>query len=170
MNIYLIGFMGSGKSTVGKKLAIALNWSFIDLDDVIAAQEGLSIPEIFESQGEEYFREAESRALKTVAGKSEMVIACGGGTPCSDENFSVIKETGITIYLKMSVSALVSRLEKSKTIRPLVAGKEKKEMEATVQRLCNERSHWYEQADIITESLNADVEILTEQLTTRIKK
>jgi len=170
VNIYLIGFMGSGKSTVGRKLATELNWNFIDLDNIVEEQEGLPIPVIFKSHGESYFREAESRALKSVSNRSGLVVACGGGTPCSTENMAEIKESGIVVYLNMTVKALVSRLEKSKTIRPLLASKGKEDLETTVEKLFKERTPWYEQADIIAESLNADIEKIAMQLAARIKE
>ena len=112
--------MCSGKSTTGRKIASSLRWSFIDIDKLIEEDNGLSVADLFAIRGEQYFREAERKALMTASARSRTVVACGGGTPCSAENIAIMKETGVIMYIKLPVDILVSRLEKSKTVRPLL--------------------------------------------------
>jgi shikimate kinase len=164
VNIYLIGFMGSGKSTTGRKIASSLRWSFIDTDRLIEEQNGLSVAELFTLRGEQYFREAERKALMTASARSRTVVACGGGTPCSEENIGIMKETGVILYLKLPVDILVSRLEKSKTVRPLLVNNGETDLKERVMELLEKRIGWYEQADIITDGQSTTIEKLTGQL------
>jgi len=156
--------MGSGKSTTGRKIASALRWSFIDTDRLIEEQNDLSVAELFTVHGEQYFREAETRALITASERSRTVVACGGGTPCSDKNIGIMKETGVILYLKLPVDILVSRLERSKTQRPLLANNGETGLRVKVQELLEKRTVWYEQADIIAEGQITSIEKLTGQL------
>jgi shikimate kinase len=168
VNIYLIGFMGSGKSTTGRKIASSLHWSFIDTDRLIEEHNGLSVEELFTLRGEQYFREAERKALMAASVRSRTVVACGGGTPCSEENLGIMKETGVILYLKLPVDILVSRLEKSKTVRPLLLNNGKTDLEERVLELLEKRTVWYEQADIITDG-QSTTEKLTGQLAELIR-
>ena len=161
--------MGSGKSTAGRKIAAALRWHFTDLDKVIIEQQGLTIGEMFEQHGEDYFRDAERKALIDISARSKMVVACGGGTPCNDANISVMKSTGVLLYLKMTVPALVSRLLVSKGTRPLLTGIEENGMKAKVEELFAERSQWYERADIVTDGMNINIEEITGLLAAHIR-
>ena len=161
--------MGSGKSTTGRKIATSLHWSFIDTDRLIEEHNGLSVAELFTLHGEQYFREAEKQALKTASARSRTVVACGGGTPCTEENISVMKETGVILYLKLPVDILVSRLEKSKTQRPLLMNNGGTDLRVRVQELLAKRTGWYEQADIIADGQNTTVEKLTGQLARLIR-
>ena len=161
--------MGSGKSTTGRKIATSLHWSFIDTDRLIEEHNGLSVAELFTLHGEQYFREAEKQALKTASARSRTVVACGGGTPCTEENISLMKETGVILYLKLPVDILVSRLEKSKTRRPLLMNNGGTDLRVRVQKLLAKRTGWYEQADIIADGQNTTVEKLTGQLARLIR-
>ena len=156
--------MGSGKSTTGRKIAASLHWSFIDTDRLIEEQNGLSVAELFSIHGEQYFREAEKKALMTASARSRTVVACGGGTPCTEENLSLMKETGVILYLKLPVDKLVSRLEKSKTRRPLLMNNGGDDLKVRVNELLSKRTVWYEQADIIADGQDTTVEKLTGQL------
>ena len=156
--------MGSGKSTTGRKIATSLHWSFIDTDRLIEEHNGLSVAELFTLHGEQYFREAEKQALKTASARSRTVVACGGGTPCTEENISVMKETGVILYLKLPVDILVSRLEKSKTRRPLLMNNGGNDLKVRVNEMLSKRTVWYEQADIIADGQDTTVEKLTGQL------
>ena len=100
--IYIIGFMGSGKTTAGKKLAAALKWSFIDLDLEIEKSQGKSISEIFSGPGEQLFRQIESETLHSLHIESDTVISIGGGTPCFCGNMDFMKKNGLVIYLRMT--------------------------------------------------------------------
>jgi len=161
--------MGSGKSTAGRKIASALGWKFADLDRVAAEQQGLSVDEMFRMHGESFFRNAETQALIDISQKTRTVVSCGGGTPCSLKNMEVMKRTGVVLYLKMSVPALVSRLVKSKNKRPLIADAGEGELTSRVEELLGLRSQWYEQADIVTDGLSPDIDAVTELLAARIR-
>jgi len=161
--------MGSGKSTTGRKIASSLRWSFIDIDKLIEEENGLSVADLFALRGEQYFREAERKALMTASARSRTVVACGGGTPCSAENIGIMKETGVILYLKLPVDILVARLEKSKTVRPLLMKNGETDLAVRVQELLAKRAGWYEQADIIAEGHNTTAEKLTIQLADLIR-
>lgn len=161
MNIYLIGFMGSGKSTAGKRVATLLRWRFVDIDRLVEQKEGMKVPEIFSARGEEYFRSAESAALRQVSAKTRTVVACGGGTPCSAENLQVMKSTGLTVYLKLSVENLVSRLKRHNNDRPLLSNTDPGEFTGKVSSLLGARSQWYEQADLVIDAAVTKEEEMT---------
>lgn len=153
--------MGSGKSSTGRKIASCLQWHFADTDKVVEEQEGATVPELFEQKGEDYFRKAETRALRTVSEQSRTVIACGGGTPCSAENMAIMKSTGVIVYLKLPAGALASRLLKSRSKRPLLRETEATDMTEKVRELLDRRTVWYEQADAELDGLNDTVEEMT---------
>lgn len=123
MNIILIGYMGSGKSTVGKLLSEKLNFEFIDLDAYLQEKENLTIPQIFETKGEIYFRKKEHFYLKKLLRRDAVVLSLGGGTPCYGNNMSAILNTpqAHSVYLKSSIPSLVQRLSPEKATRPLIA-------------------------------------------------
>lgn len=153
--------MGSGKSSKGRKIASLLRWSFADTDKIVEEKEGSSVPDLFNQQGEDYFREAETRALRTVSGRSRTVVACGGGTPCSADNMEIMRSTGVIIYLKLTVPELALRLQKSKTIRPLLREAGQEGLTSRVQQLLESRTNWYEQADLAIEGPDTTAEEIT---------
>jgi len=155
--------MGSGKSSAGKGIAALLRWKFADLDKLVEEKEGMTVPGLFASKGEEYFRMAEAEALRKVSARIRTVVACGGGTPCSEENMDVMNSTGLTVYLRLSVEALVSRLRRSGTQRPLLKDAGPAELDDRVRNLLAARSSWYERADLIL-----DAETMTEEEMTAI--
>jgi shikimate kinase len=150
--VVLLGFMGSGKSTLGKQLAALLGWGFIDLDRFIETLENKTIPEIFSHDGEEAFRKIESMALQKVLNYNCQVIAIGGGAPCQPENLNLIKEKSQSVYLKISEAQLATRLAYSNTPRPLLNGKSESETQIFIRDLLAARELFYNQADIIIES------------------
>jgi shikimate kinase len=158
--IFITGYMGSGKSTAGKKLAADLGYEFIDLDHFIEAQYKMSIPEIFASKGESEFRSIEHNSLKKVLEKTNTVISCGGGTPCYFNNMELMNNNGITIYLKMSVDALVHRLIHAKEKRPLIMGKTETELHAFITRQLEKREDFYDQAQFTVKGKNLKIEEL----------
>ena len=163
--IFLIGFMGSGKSTLGKRLANKLDVTFFDLDIEIENQEGLSVNEIFNQKGEEYFRKIESDVLKRITAEhSKFVLALGGGTPCFNDNISVINHNGKSVYLKYNAGMLYSRLVNAKADRPLLKGKTDEELKAFIEQKLTEREIFYNQSEFIIESDNIKVEIILELL------
>lgn len=120
-NIVLIGFMGTGKSTVGASLAARLKYTFVDLDEEIVKQEGRSIPEIFDQDGELYFRNAESRVLAQLVTENQLVIATGGGCVLRDENCSLMCEHSFVVHLTAEIDTIVDRVKGDQN-RPLLQG------------------------------------------------
>lgn len=148
MKILLLGYMGSGKSTVSKRLAQILGLAFYDLDEIIESFEGCSISEIFKNKGEIYFRKIESQVLKEfVANRNDFVLALGGGTPCYANNHEILKNEGIqSFYLKGAVDTLFERLESEKSERPLIAHLNANELEDYIRKHLFDRSYYYFQA------------------------
>jgi len=123
MKVYLVGYMGVGKSTMGKKLASLLNTDFLDLDKLIESDQDMTIPEIFKEKGEQLFREHERRVLeKLIQSENSFVLATGGGAVLSDKIMNLLTTSGVVVWLKMSPKMLASRLEQSKGTRPLLEG------------------------------------------------
>ncbi len=120
-HIFLVGFMGAGKSTVGKGLAAALGMPFIDLDERISADSGMSVVRMFEDFGEQVFRESETRALMSLSDEAPSVVACGGGVVLRDENRVALKSMGTVVYLKVDAAEALARIGDSAT-RPLLSG------------------------------------------------
>lgn len=149
--IILIGYMGSGKSTLGRKVARKLNYEFLDTDHAIEEQAGMTIAEIFTQKGEAHFRDLEHQLLVSLKEKDQMVIATGGGMPCFQGNMKVLNELGRTFYLKRSVLELVHRLTHSKKERPLIKNKSSKELTAFIHSNLELRNPFYEQAKYILE-------------------
>jgi len=147
--IYLIGFMGSGKSTTGRRLAAYLNWSFLDLDEIIEKNTGMKIRDIFSEKGEEFFRLSESAALKETEFVSNTVIATGGGAPCFGRNMDFMLGHGLTIYLSLTPDKLKERLAKSDGKRPLLKGIGKENLEEYISAKLEEREKWYLSAKLI---------------------
>jgi shikimate kinase len=158
--IYIIGFMGSGKSTAGKKLASLLGWSFIDLDKRIEEHTGKSISEIFSQHGENYFRNLEEKVLKSLKSQTNTVISTGGGTPCHGENMDYMLETGLTLYLKLTPYQLKSRLSESTGKRPLIKDIEKDRLQGFIEEKLAWREKWYNRAEITFEGIDIDINLL----------
>ena len=154
---FLIGYMGSGKSTVGKQLAAKLKYSFIDLDNLIETDYNKSIHEIFAIKGEAEFRGMEHNTLKKVLEKNNVVVACGGGTPCYYENMDLMNRNGITVYIKMSTDTLISRLSQAKTNRPLIENKTEEELRSFVVKQLEKREDIYHQAHYVVKGKDLNV-------------
>jgi len=148
MKVFLIGYMGSGKTTIGQALASQMEIPFVDLDDLIVAHAGHSIPEIFEIKGEDTFREMEKNVLHTLKNTSQAIIACGGGTPCFFDNMDWMKLNGLTIYLKNTPSQIVKNLKDQIAHRPLLRGKSEKELLDFIENHLGQRVAFYEQAQV----------------------
>lgn len=161
MRIYLIGYMGSGKSTVGRGLARALGLSFIDMDNFIEERNHKTIPTIFAEEGEDTFRKLEQKALVELSAFEDVVIATGGGAPCFFNNMEIIKQTGRSVYLQGSPRIIAERLLQSKTERPLIKGKSESELIAFIDQTLRMREQWYLQADVV---LKFDSDILVEDV------
>ena len=156
--VFLIGFMGCGKSTVGKEVAKALNCGFIDLDIYIQEKTGKTIPEIFEQIGETEFRLMEKDALREVAALKNTVIATGGGVPCFYDNISLMNKSGLTIYLKLSPAELFKRLTNERDLRPLIANKNDDELLQFIEIKLTEREVFYNQALVVIDAETAKIE------------
>ena len=144
--IFLLGFMGCGKTTFGKKLAKHIGWDYIDLDNYIEEKEGKSIPTIFKENGETYFRTLETKFLKELTSLHSCVISCGGGTPCFNDNMNEILEKGASVYMKLSAHILNERLKLEKSKRPLIAEMSNTKMFEFIQKKLKERVKYYERA------------------------
>lgn len=148
--------MGSGKSTLGKPIARALNYNFIDLDSYIEQKESLSVAEIFAQKGEKIFRELENYYLCQVSQLDDVVISTGGGTPCFSGNMELMKRSGQTIYLQHEPRTLASRLINAKTKRPLIEGKTPEELIRYIESTLAEREQYYNQAQIVVANPDRD--------------
>jgi shikimate kinase len=162
--IYLIGFMGSGKSTAGRKLATAMNWDFIDLDRKIEEMAGKRIPEIFSTDGEEKFRELEAVALRTLPEGQNIIISTGGGAPCHGSNMEYMLLTGLAVYIKLSPAQLSSRLLNSSADRPLLKNIPDENLKEFIERKLKEREHWYQMANLTIEGIDLEISVLSEKL------
>jgi shikimate kinase len=149
---FLIGYMGSGKTTTGKQLAKQLNLQFIDIDMFIENRYCKSISAIFEEKGEAVFREIERKILLEILDFENVVISTGGGTPCFFDNMDLMNQSGITIYLKTSVAELTERLKNEKQKRPLIKNKDSEEIKTYVAANLEKREHFYNQAAFIFEN------------------
>lgn len=159
MKLFLIGFMGSGKTHWGQLLATKMDLPFFDLDAVIEQREKASIAEIFAEKGEEAFRYIEKDALeKLVGAHKDFIISCGGGTPCFFNNIGFMKQKGLVIWLNTQIDTLVSRLLKQKSSRPLLKNLADKELKQYIVSKILRRRLYYEQADIMVheETLSVD--------------
>ncbi|MBP6459520.1 MAG: AAA family ATPase [Crocinitomicaceae bacterium] len=152
--IFLVGFMGVGKTTIAKKLAKKLNYDWIDTDQKIADREGISITDLFTSKGESYFREAEKDLLLSIADKSEMVIATGGGMPCFNDSMSLMNQIGKTIYLERSPKELFQRLRNATKDRPLLQQKTDDELLHYIEHTLGIRTKIYKEAHFIADRFN----------------
>lgn len=164
MNIFLIGFMGSGKSTFGRKLAKRLGYDFVDTDKRITEQYGMSINEIFERLGEKAFREGETRLLKELALKRNLVVSTGGGLPCHGDNMATINRHGLSVYLKCEPEDLYRRLLTRKEKRPLIRDLSDAELRSYIVKKLAERESFYMQARHVVRGPDVDLEKLLKLL------
>jgi shikimate kinase len=166
--IYLTGFMGSGKSTIGPILANTLGWDFYDLDSIIEQKEDKKISRIFEENGEDYFRNLEKEILKDLAGREKVIVALGGGTITNQENIDFLKKSGNIIYIKISAESAYKRL-RFKRDRPILlrngtVNLSKDEFIGKIQQLLSDRNKYYEQADIIIETDNLPIGVTIDKI------
>lgn len=161
MTLFLIGFMGCGKSSLGRKLAARLGCEFFDTDKAIESDTGVTIGEIFAYEGEEGFRLRERDMLCLLPGEGRVVVATGGGLPCYADNLQVMQSKGRSVYLRLSPEKLVSRLGRGRARRPKIAGMNDEELLKYICDLLPQREEFYMAADIVIECDNlSDVEIV----------
>lgn len=149
LRILLIGYMGAGKTTIGKVLSDEMNIPFYDLDWYIEARMHRNIKQLFEERGEEGFRKIEQAMLHEVAENENVIIACGGGTPCFFDNMDYMNRQGTTVYLKAIPEVLYAHLKMGKTIRPLLLGKTEEEIGQLIVRQVAERESYYLKAKYV---------------------
>jgi len=164
MRIFLIGFMGAGKTTIGRKLSEDLNLKFIDLDKYIENKIGMTITFIFNKMGEKKFRLIEKECLIELSKEENVIIATGGGTPCFYNNMQKILDCGISIYLKTEIEYLLKRLEKDKNGRPLIQNKSISEIETYLKNQLPKRDNFYKQADYTLDAKDISVEIIRKKI------
>ncbi len=166
--IFLIGYMGVGKTTLGKELAAKLGYQFVDLDHHIQARYQKTINEIFAESGEAKFREIESKLLEEVAAFENTVISTGGGTPCHFNNIDIMKGAGAVVYLKTAPEVLLTRLYAGKDKRPLIKDKSEEELLDYIVENIAKREPYYQQAQVIFETdglvQRSDIDIHVDKL------
>lgn len=166
MKIVLLGYMGSGKSTIGRLLAEKLDYRFLDLDDYIKKHEGMTVPKIFEEKGELYFRKKESHyVFKSLAENDDVILSLGGGTPCYGKNMDDILElTNMVIYLKLSVNELVNRLLNEKNDRPLIKNLVSEDLPEFIGKHLFERSVFYQKANYTIDCDGKEPDSITSEI------
>lgn len=144
--IILVGYMGSGKTTVGKALSASLGMPFYDLDWYIESRMRKTVKQLFDEKGEDGFRKVERTMLHEVAEFENVVISCGGGTPCFFDNMDYINQQGESVYLKCTPDVLFQHLKMGKTVRPLLLGKTPDEVKVFIRQQLDEREQFYARA------------------------
>ena len=152
--IIIIGYMGAGKTTVGKCLAKELNMDFYDLDWYIESRMRKTVKQIFDEYGEDGFRKIEHNMLHEVAEFENVIISCGGGTPCFFDNIEYMNQQGETVFLKASPEVLYGHLKMGKTVRPLLLNKTPEEVKIFINEQLEKRNLYYSQAKY---TLNVDL-------------
>ena len=171
MTLFLVGYMGSGKSVIGQKLAEVLNYDYIDFDTFIESKEKTTISNIFKTKGEIYFRKAEHKYLDDVLSVSHTIVSLGGGTPCYGNNMAKLlnSDHAQTIYLKALIPTLSDRLFAEKAQRPLIAHiSSKTELSEFIGKHLFERAPFYEQAHISIKTDNKNVDEIVEELVAQL--
>ncbi|MDR1938065.1 MAG: shikimate kinase [Tannerellaceae bacterium] len=168
--IFLTGYMGAGKTTIGKELAGRMHLSFIDLDVYIEARYHKTVSRLFAEKGEEGFRKIERDMLREVAMFEDVLISTGGGAPCFYDNMPFMNEAGQTVYLKVSPGELVKRLELTRHTRPVLNGKRGEELLAFVSENLEKREAYYMQAAIVFEAEVMFTENDVQQITGALEK
>jgi shikimate kinase len=168
MRTYLIGFMGAGKSTLGRAAARLLGWPFDDLDELVEREAGMKVQQLFEREGEAAFRQREAEALAAYArAEGPRILACGGGTPCFGDNLARMKASGQVFYLRLPPGLLAQRLSTQRSERPLIRDLSEAELPAFIARRLAEREAWYLQAHEILEGPGLTARQLAERIRAR---
>lgn len=165
MRIFLIGFMGAGKTHWGRLLSEKLGIRFFDLDEQVAEHAGKTIPDIFAAEGEEYFRLLEKEVLYIITESHDsFVMACGGGSPCYFNNIDYMNEAGTTVWINTPLSILFERLVKEKDKRPLIRQLSEEQLQAFIGKKFADRKIYYEQAEITVEDEPLELDALIEKI------
>ena len=156
--IYIIGYMGAGKSGVAKRLAARLGWQSCDTDTMFEEKYRISINDFFDKYGQDLFRKLESDIIRSTAQMENVVVATGGGTPCFFDNMSFMNENGLTVFLSMSPKSAAVRLSQTKKKRPLTKGLSGDELLHFIEQQYEQRLPFYTQAQMTFKAENCDVE------------
>lgn len=158
--IYIVGYMGAGKSTTARRLAHRLGWEVVDTDDMFEAKYKISVCDFFQKYDEPLYRKLESEVLKETETLENVVVATGGGTACYFDNMEWMNAHGLTVFLRISEQAAVDRLLHAKRKRPLAIGKSEEELDAFVKQHYAERLPFYEQALLTVKAEDLDLDNL----------
>ncbi len=164
MRIFLVGYMYSGKSTVGRRLAKRMGYTFYDTDDLFESHYHIGVADFFRRYDAEAFRKLEHEILLSTALNDNSVISTGGGTPCFHNNMEFIKNNGVSIYLEASLNTILSRKAKSKKARPLLNDLHSTELADFIQNQMDERRPFYEKADFRFNAENIDIDTICKAL------
>ena len=162
--IFLIGFMGAGKTTIGKALSAKMKCSFVDLDFFIERRYHKTIRQIFDEKGESAFREIEQKILREVAEFENVVISTGGGTPCFYQNMLFMNKNGLTVFLDVSTPELTKRISSNIGVRPMLKNYADNELTLFIEETVSRRRPYYEQAQLIFHTEIQDISALCQQL------
>lgn len=147
MVFFIVGYMGAGKSSVGRQVARRAGMRFVDMDIEVERMHGITVAEIFEREGEAVFRKSERGVLERLAMATEdIIVACGGGTPCQNDNMTLMNAAGKTIYLKLSAAKLIKRLRPGQTKRPILKGMDSEQILTFIEETLPRREPYYMQA------------------------
>lgn len=166
-NIFLIGFMGSGKSTISSYLNKNFNMEVVEMDEILAKRENMTISEIFKTKGEEYFREKETSLLKEISLKENVVVSCGGGVATRDVNILEMRKSGVVVLLSAKPETILKRVESSND-RPLLEGN--KNVEFISDLLEKRREMYLKAADIIVKTDNKSAEEISNEILKKVKE
>jgi shikimate kinase len=165
MRVFLIGFMGAGKSHWGKIWAEKSGMSFFDLDEIIVAREQMTIDEIFDKKGEDYFRQIESASLQSISDYDNCIIACGGGTPCFFDNIKWMNENGLTVFIKAKAYTLLQNMTNETKKRPLFKKIKQAEILTFIEQKLKERVEFYAASKITLSIEDLNDSTITDLLT-----
>ncbi len=158
--VFLIGYMGSGKTTTGRKLARSIGYFFFDLDEEIEKLTGKNLPQIFSEEGEDAFRLLEHSVLASLANRKNIVVATGGGAPCYYNNMELMKKSGVTVYFRMKPESLAKRLLVARVKRPLIEGITAADLPGFIAGHLSKREDYYSSAHITIKGESLDLEHL----------
>ena len=168
MKIFIVGYMGSGKSTFAKKLSHKLNINVVDLDKEFQLKYNTTISNYFEKFGEEAFRQEEMLLLRQYKHANNLIISTGGGTPCFYDNMKWMNENGLTIYLEMSPAGLYSRLRNAKSVRPLL--QETEDLIPYITQHLSERTQYYSSAKMTVNGLSISIDQVVSEIQAYLSK
>lgn len=165
MKIFLIGFMGAGKTHWGRELSRKLNLPFFDLDEQVVSREDKSISDIFAEKGEEYFRLLEKETLHIITESHDsFIMACGGGSPCYFNNLDYMNQAGTTVWINTPIDVLFQRLLEEKNERPLIRSLTDDQLRGFIIKKFADRKIYYEQADVIVDDEPVHLDSLIEMV------